>query len=204
MPPRTKPPKCSPPRPNRLRIIGGRWRGRRLEVAPVPGLRPTPDRVRETLFNWLRPYLPGARCLDLFAGSGALGFEALSRGAGAVVMVDSHPAVVTALRRSAAALGTAGLQVVQADVLRFLDGPGKPYDIVFLDPPYGEGLLAPCCARLARGGWLAAGAQVYLEAERGLGTPQVPAGWEVVRSKHAGEVGYHLAAIEGGDAGHRS
>lgn len=199
LPPRTKPHKAPPPPPGRLRIIGGRWRGRKLEVAPVPGLRPTPDRVRETVFNWLRPYLPGARCLDLFAGSGALGLEALSQGAGTVVMVDSHPEVVTALRRSAEMLGAAGVQVVHADVLRFLDGPGAPYDIVFLDPPYGEGLLAPCCAKLQAGGWLAPGAQVYLEAERGLGTPQVPAGWEVVRSKRAGQVGYHLAAARHGN-----
>jgi 16S rRNA (guanine966-N2)-methyltransferase len=178
---------------SRLRIIAGRWRGRLVAFDDVPGLRPTPDRVRETVFNWLTPYLPGARCLDLFAGSGALGLEALSRGAAQAVMVDANRRVTDTLAEQAGILGAEHARIVHADVLAFLDGPAQPFDLVFLDPPYGQDLLAPCCERLETRGWLAPGARIYLEAERELGVPAVPADWEVVRSKHAGQVGYHLA-----------
>ncbi len=186
-------PRKKPSGASRLRIIGGRWRGRLVEFDDVPGLRPTPDRVRETLFNWLTPHLPGARCLDLFAGSGALGLEALSRGAGEVVLVDANRRVVDTLKEQARRLGAEQARLVHADVLAYLDGPARPFDIVFLDPPYGQGLLIPCCERLEARGWLAPEARIYLEAERALGVPEVPANWEVIRSKHAGQVGYHLA-----------
>ncbi|MGA7800791.1 MAG: 16S rRNA (guanine(966)-N(2))-methyltransferase RsmD [Gammaproteobacteria bacterium] len=178
---------------NQLRIIGGDWRGRRLAFPPVTGLRPTPDRVRETLFNWLAPVICGARCLDLFAGSGALGLEAASRGAAEVVLVDSDRRVAAVLRDHVNRLQATGVHVVLSDALAFLDGPGQPFDVVFLDPPFGQGLLAPCVARLAAGGWLAANSHLYLEAERALAEPPLPAGWEIVRSKAAGQVGYHLA-----------
>ncbi|HKJ08525.1 MAG TPA: 16S rRNA (guanine(966)-N(2))-methyltransferase RsmD [Gammaproteobacteria bacterium] len=179
---------------NQLRIIGGAWRGRRLAFPPVPGLRPTPDRVRETLFNWLAPTLVGARCLDLFAGSGALGLEAASRGAAQVVLVDSDRQVTAALREHAVRLQAGeAVEVVQADALTFLDGPARPFDVVFLDPPFSRGLLAPCIARLEAGGWLAHDGYLYLEAERHLAEPPLPTGWEIVRSKTAGQVGYHLA-----------
>lgn len=178
---------------NRVRIIGGAWRGRRIAFADRAGLRPTPDRVRETVFNWLAPWLAGARVLDLFAGSGAFGFEALSRGAAEAVLVDSDPQVVRSLQRQGEELGARGARYVCADALRFLAAPAQPFDVVFLDPPYGRGLLAPCARALAAGGWLAPDARLYLEAERNL-TPELPDGWALLRSRQAGEVGYHLAA----------
>ena len=177
---------------NQLRIIAGRWRGRKLTFAPVPGLRPTPDRVRETLFNWLGPLLPGARCLDLFAGSGALGIEAASRGAAEIVMVDNDPLVARTLREQLQLLDCSVAQVVQQDVKRWLLMPATPFDIVFLDPPFRENSLPECMRLLEANGWLAAGARVYLEAERNY-TPELPDGWQLSRSKHAGQVGYHLA-----------
>ena len=183
---------------NRVRIIGGTWRGRRIAFSDRAGLRPTPDRVRETVFNWLAPSLPGARVLDLFAGSGAFAFEALSRGAGAAVLVDRDPQVVRELQQQGAALGADGARYVCADALRFLQGAPEPFDVIFLDPPYRRGLLAPCSLALAAGGWLAPQASIYLEAERGL-QPEVPAPWALVRSKAAGEVGYHLASRRAGD-----
>lgn len=179
--------------PGRVRIIGGRWRGRWLTVAPAEGLRPSPDRVRETVFNWLAPYVAGSRVLDLYSGSGAFGLEALSRGAAEAVLVDESPRVVETLRQQGAALSAPGLQVLRGDVLAYLAQPGSPFDIVFADPPYGAGLLQPCCQALHSGGWLKAGALVYLEAEAALGEPPLPEGWTLLRSKRAGQVGYHLA-----------
>jgi 16S rRNA (guanine966-N2)-methyltransferase len=184
----------SPGGPNRLRIIGGRWRGRRLTFPPVTGLRPSPDRVRETLFNWLAPLIEGARCLDLFAGSGALGLEALSRGAGEATMVDAHPRAVAALGEHLQVLEGNG-RVVRDDVLRFLERePPAPFDIVFLDPPFRQGLLEPCLSVLADG-WVRPGSRVYIEAEAELKTLPLPGGWEVLRSKTGGQVGYHLVAV---------
>lgn len=181
---------------NRLRIIGGRWRGRRVTFPESEGLRPSPDRVRETLFNWLQPVIEGARCLDLFSGSGALGFEALSRGAGSAVLVERDQRVAAHLREQAAILDAAGAEVVQSEALAFLAREPRPFDIVFLDPPYRSGLLAPCLAALGRG-WLTPGAFVYLEAEAELDPPPLPEGWEMLRSKKAGQVGYHLARAPG-------
>jgi 16S rRNA (guanine966-N2)-methyltransferase len=179
---------------NQLRIIGGRWRGRKLAFAAVPGLRPTPDRVRETLFNWLGPLLQDARCLDLFAGSGALGIEAASRGAAEVVMVDNHPLVVRTLCEQLQLLGFSAAQVVQQDVNQWLatTATATPFDVVFLDPPFREERLPDCIALLEAGGWLAAAARIYMEAEKSW-TPVLPDSWELYRSKQAGQVGYHLA-----------
>jgi 16S rRNA (guanine966-N2)-methyltransferase len=176
----------------RLRIIGGAWRSRRLEFPESPGLRPTPDRVRETVFNWLAPYLPGATCLDLFAGSGAFGFEALSRGAERVVFVEKNAEAVAALRRNGESLGTTQAEIVPADALVFLNGPVAAFDIVFLDPPYASGLLSPCLLRLAVGEWVKPGGLVYLETREGEAVV-LPAGWRMLRNKTAGQVGYHLA-----------
>lgn len=177
---------------NRLRIIGGRWRSRLIEFPDAPGLRPTPNRVRETLFNWLREAAMGARCLDLFAGSGTLGLEALSRGARQVIQVESNRLVCEALRRNAARLDAAGLEVVEADAFRFLQGPAQPFDLVFLDPPFGEGLVAPCCSLLETNGWLREGALVYVETEAAALSAEVPQSWRLIKSGKAGEVGYHL------------
>ena len=179
--------------PGRLRIVGGEWRGRRLPVLDQPGLRPTPDRVRETLFNWLAPLITGARCLDLFAGSGALGFEAASRGAGRVVMIEKSANLARVLRENRLSLDARQVEVIQADAALWLAGQAEPFDLVFLDPPFAEDLLGPTCAALAEGGWLAQGARVYLEAAATTGFPALPEEWRLVRAKQAGQVRYGLA-----------
>ena len=177
---------------NQLRIIAGSWRGRKLSFPPVPGLRPTPDRVRETLFNWLDPVIRGRHCLDLFAGSGALGIEAASRGAAEVVLVDDNPRVVENLREQLQILNATRVQVVQADVGSYLSTAPRAFDIVFLDPPFRESRLPECIHLLETHGWLAAEAWVYLEAEHGLAL-DLPDNWVLHRSKQAGQVDYHLA-----------
>ena len=178
---------------NEVRIVGGRWRGRKIRFPSVPGLRPSPDRVRETLFNWLSPGLPGARVLDLFAGSGVLGLEALSRGAAAAVLVERDRSVARQLRDSMAALGATGAEVVEADALAWLDQCPGPFDVVFVDPPFGSGLQEKALARLERTGVLSPGALVYLERPAAEGPPVLPAGWALHRSGRAGDVGYYLA-----------
>jgi 16S rRNA (guanine966-N2)-methyltransferase len=178
--------------PNKLRIIGGRWRGVRIDFPPLSAVRPTPDRVRETLFNWLQPVIAGSRCLDLFAGSGALGIEALSRGAEHVELVDSQPPVGKHLQRTLEKLNTTQAAVHVSDALKYLNGPPCPFDVVFLDPPYASNLLQPVCDKLAAAGWLAAEAFVYLECPAHEPLPRLPVGWVVHRSKRAGQVGYHL------------
>jgi 16S rRNA (guanine966-N2)-methyltransferase len=185
--------KRAPELNNRLRIIGGRWRSRQLTFPPLAGLRPTPDRVRETLFNWLASVIQGSRCLDLFAGSGALGMEALSRGAVEVVFVEDHPVAVRYLQNNLQRLGVKAAQVQQCDALYWLQGSPRPFDIVFLDPPFGEDLLSPSCVLLERRGWLASAARIYLEAERSLNDLHLPATWQIVREKTAGHVVYRLA-----------
>jgi 16S rRNA (guanine966-N2)-methyltransferase len=179
-----------------VRIIAGVWRGRRVEFPDLPGLRPTPDRVRETLFNWLQADIAGARCLDLFAGSGALGLEALSRGAAEVVFVETATAAAHALRAQLQRLGGERRAVVlDLGAARYLRAPAAPFDIVFLDPPFGRGLLAETLAQLAAGPWVRDGGFVYLEHERAGEIPPLPAGWQLLRSKAAGEVAYHLAGV---------
>jgi 16S rRNA (guanine966-N2)-methyltransferase len=188
--------KPAPGKRNSLRIIGGGWRGRRVHFPDSPGLRPTPDRVRETLFNWLQFSLAGARCLDLFAGSGALGFEALSRGAREVVFVDEATPVVQSLHEELERLdGAARARVLQTTAARYLGQPGEPFDVIFLDPPFAQNALAEPVALIEAGGWIKPGAWVYLESERQAGAPPLPTGWDLVKSKSAGEVGYHLARV---------
>ncbi len=178
-----------------VRIIGGSMRSRKVYFHDAAGLRPSPDRVRETLFNWLQSVIGGARCLDLFAGSGVLGFEALSRGAASVLLVENHAQTLSCLRKQIGLLGLGEqCQLRQADVMQWLAGkPDQAYDVVFLDPPYRQGLLGQCCELLQQGGWLHPGSRIYLEAERELGEPQLPDGWSLLRSKHAGQIGYFLA-----------
>lgn len=177
-----------------LRIVGGQWRGRRLRFPPGPALRPTPDRVRETLFNWLQARVTGSRCLDLFAGSGALGLEALSRGAAEVVFVERDAPAARALAGRLAEWQASGARVECRDARRFLEGPPQAFDIVFLDPPFAAALLGETAAWLDAGGWLAPGALVYLECPARAGLPALPADWQCLRSGRAGEVGYHLYA----------
>jgi 16S rRNA (guanine966-N2)-methyltransferase len=183
---------------NSVRIIGGIWRGRRVHFPDMPALRPTPDRVRETLFNWLQHSLEGTRCLDLFAGSGALGLEALSRGAAEVVFVEQFPAASRTLQEQLTRLGGAGKgRVMEMGAARFLRSAPKPFDVVFLDPPFGTGALAEYIPMLDDGDWLKVGGLVYLENERTAGAPTLPDHWELLKSKSAGEVGYHLARKNG-------
>lgn len=182
---------------NTLRIIGGEWRGRKLRFADGEGLRPTTDRVRETLFNWLAPRIHGARCLDLFAGSGALGLEALSRGASEVVFVDTNPAAITALKENLALLKAENTEVIRGDGLNYLQGNSRQFDVVFLDPPFRRDLLQPALKLLAEQGWLAEGARLYLELESEESLPELPAEWELLRSKEAGQVAYHLVEVKG-------
>ncbi len=189
---------------NSVRIIGGGWRGRRVNFPDLPGLRPTPDRVRETLYNWLQHAIVGTRCLDLFAGSGALGLEALSRGATGVVFVEQAQAAARGLVAELARLGgTPKARVVEMGASRFLRTAaeahghpyGAPFDIVFMDPPFGQEALADYVPLLVSGGWVKPGGLVYLECEKSAGAPAVPAHWELLKSKSAGEVGYHLVRV---------
>ena len=171
-----------------VRVIGGRWRSRRIRFEAVPDLRPTPDRVRETLFNWLQAEVPGSRCLDLYAGSGALGIEALSRGAHEAVFVEADGRAVRALEATLRELGATGASVVRADVAGFLRGGARPFDLVFLDPPYAQGRLRELCTLLEERGWLAPQARIYLECAAAGGEPALPSGWVEWRRTRAGEV----------------
>jgi 16S rRNA (guanine966-N2)-methyltransferase len=177
-----------------LRIIGGRHRGRRLQFPAGIDIRPTPDRVRETLFNWLQPRIEGARVLDLFAGSGALGLEALSRGAAHVTFVERDRRACAAIETLARDWRETAFRVESGDALAWLARTKhEAYDIVFLDPPYDAELTVPAAAALARS-WLAPDARVYLERRARVALPEMPDGWRELRAGRAGEVGYHLFA----------
>lgn len=172
---------------NRVRIVGGEWRSRLLTFPDVVGLRPTPDRVRETVFNWLGQIMDGKCCLDLFAGSGALGFEALSRGARQVVMVERDSKVARALKQNAALLKAENFELVVADALEFIDQEARNFDVIFVDPPYQLNLLPLVLPRLLP--HLADGGLVYTEADAPL---EFPAEWQTWRQGKAGLVHYYL------------
>jgi 16S rRNA (guanine966-N2)-methyltransferase len=180
-----------------LRIIGGKHRGRRLRFPAGVTIRPTPDRVRETLFNWLQPRIVGARVLDLFAGSGALGLEALSRGAAHVSFIEKDRRATAAIDALVREWGEEGAQVSCTDALGWLgkSAGGTPFDIVFLDPPYDAALWSEAAEALVRGALLAPDARVYLEHRAREGLPRLPDGWQHIRDGRAGEVGYHLFSI---------
>lgn len=175
-----------------IRIIGGKWRGRKLPVPDSPGLRPTTDRVRETLFNWLAPMIQGARCLDCFAGSGALGLEALSRYAGEAILLEADRHVAKQLSSNLTLLSAENGQVVHTNSLQWLAQPGQPFNLVFLDPPFRKGLLAETIDLLEQFNWLAADAWIYVEAEAESAAADVPASWQLHREKIAGQVAYRL------------
>jgi 16S rRNA (guanine966-N2)-methyltransferase len=170
----------------KLRIIGGDFRRRQLPVLECPGLRPTPDRVRETLFNWLGQTLYRQHVLDLFAGTGALGIEALSREAASVHFVEQDRGVAEQIRTNLATLQATNAKVSTQDALAFLAKPDAPFDLVFLDPPFHQGLAAPCCTALEENSWLSPGAMIYVETEAAL-APAVPANWALYRETTAGE-----------------
>ena len=185
---------------NRVRIVGGTHRGRKIAFPDAAGLRPTGDRIRETLFNWLAPVLPGSRCLDLFAGSGVLGIEAASRGAAEVVLVESAPRVASALRETIDELRLGErVRLVEAGALQWLATAAPVrFDVAFLDPPFAAGLMAEAIAALEAGGWLADGALVYLERSDSQDPWPVPSNWTVLRDKHAGQGSYARARRDGG------
>ena len=174
----------------KIRIIGGAYRGRRIAVPERRDLRPTPDRVRETLFNWLGQRLDGRTCLDLFAGSGALGFEAASRGAARVVMVENDREVFAALRKSLGLIGAAQVELVQGDAFEYLSGTDARFDLVFLDPPFRQNALPALMARLPDR--LAAGGRVYVEAPDALEPGEL---WRELKRARAGQVSYQLLEL---------
>jgi 16S rRNA (guanine966-N2)-methyltransferase len=184
-----------------VRIVGGSLRGRKLQFPDAAGLRPTPDRVRETLFNWLAPHIAGMRVLDLFAGSGALGIESLSRGAASVVLVESNQAAATLLREAVIRFTLANARVEVTDALAYLKRPMRPggegpFDLIFLDPPFASGLQRPALDLVAELGALAPGGFCYLESPRRAAIAPLPEGWVLHRSGTAGEVGYHLLHVQ--------
>ena len=183
-----------PNRDNRVRIIAGTYRGRRIPVPDRPGLRPTPDRVRETLFNWLGQSLAGLSCLDLFAGSGALGFEAASRGAARVVMVEHDRAVFEILKKTRDAIGARQVELVLEDAFSYLKRTKEGFDVVFLDPPFGQNAL-PAVFRHVK---LEPGARVYVESSEPYAAGE---GWRELKRARAGQVSYQLLEWRGDDQG---
>lgn len=180
-----------------LRIIGGKWRGRKLNFADLPDLRPTPDRVRETLFNWLQPHIGGARCLDAFAGSGVLGFEAASRGAEKVDLLELAPQAVAALNLNQRNLQAANCQIRAQDALKFIADTDQQFDIVFLDPPYRTNLWQVTAELLELKNCLLPHSVIYLECPARQPLPDLPANWQLIKDKSAGEVRYCLFARQG-------
>lgn len=180
------------PRPGKIRIIGGKWRGRKLPVPDSIMLRPTPDRVRETLFNWLQSVISGASCLDLFAGTGALGLEAISRGASSVVLVENDPALARQLAENINTLNAAEAELERSDALTWLRRNTRQFDLVFLDPPFGQGLVEKSCGLLQEVKCLKSNALIYIEAEQEL---QLPPNLDVKKQGSAGQVKYLLVGI---------
>ena len=180
-----------------LRIVAGNWRSRLLQIADLPGLRPTSSRIRETLFNWLTPGIHGARCLDLCAGTGALGIEALSRGAASAVFVEQSRRAADVLKSNLASLDASGADVFVDDARRFLSaGVAQEFDVVFLDPPFDADLHDELCRLLDECHWLSNNARIYLEFDKDRPEPALPDSWSVVKNKTAGKVRYMLATTE--------
>lgn len=178
-----------------LRIIAGQNRRRKLRFLAFPDVRPTPDRVRESLFNWLQGKVSGRRCLDLYCGSGILSFEALSRGAASAVCIDQNPNIIACIRDEAKRLLVSGLTPVCAELPGYLSSGqdlNSPYDIVFIDPPYVQQACAEAFKLLAGGNWLAPGAYIYFEADHAWVSTELPKDWELLKAQRAGKVYYHL------------
>jgi 16S rRNA (guanine966-N2)-methyltransferase len=183
--------------PGKIRIIGGKWRGRKLPVPALPELRPTPDRVRVTLFNWLQPVIEGAVCLDLFAGTGALGFEAISRGAARVVMIEQDQRLARGLEEQRQHLDCAVIEIVRAEALAWLNATSEVFDLVFLDPPFRKNLIAPSCEILLNRRHLHPHSRVYVESEPGVcGNAGLADNFRIHRQSQAGQVEYTLLVRE--------
>ncbi|PQQ39169.1 16S rRNA (guanine(966)-N(2))-methyltransferase [Photorhabdus laumondii] len=175
-----------------IRIIGGKWRGRKLPVPDSPGLRPTTDRVRETLFNWLAPIIQEAHCLDCYAGSGALGLEALSRYAAQVTLIEYEHNIAKQLSANLDLLNAQNAEVINDSALTYLSQPGTSYEVVFLDPPFRKGMLSETIKLLEEQNWLADESWIYVEAESESTAIDVPVNWQLHREKVAGQVAYRL------------
>ncbi|MBM7457200.1 16S rRNA (guanine966-N2)-methyltransferase [Oceanisphaera litoralis] len=193
---KAKPAKNTSAGGGQIRLIGGQWRGRKLPVLNSEGLRPTTDRIKETLFNWLMFDIRQCRCLDLFAGSGSLGLEALSRGATEVVLVEKDARVAQQLQRNLTSLPEAPGRVINTDALAFLQTAATPFDLVFLDPPFHRELLPSACQLLEQGGWLSEDAKIYIEREQNSESLLLPPNWRLLKDKQAGQVSYQLYTRE--------
>lgn len=183
---------------NHLRIIAGKWRGRKVQFPDSQGLRPTSDRVRETLFNWLAPVINNANCLDLFSGSGALSFEALSRGAAKVTIIDANTRVCEQLRQNLTLLDCNNANLLTTDAINWLKeakDTTEPFDIVFLDPPFNQQLVTPSCELLDCQGLIREGSYIYIETEAKFKL-QLPPSWRIHREKKTGQVAYYLCTKE--------
>ncbi len=175
-----------------VRIISGLWRGRKLPVHDAEGLRPTTDRVKETVFNWIAQDIPMSSCLDLFSGSGSLGFEAASRQAKNVVMIELDKQVANQLKTNANTLKAENIEIINTNSLSFLEQSVQPFDIVFIDPPFRKGLIEDVVAKLEAQGWLAENALIYIESEKEWSATNLPQNWELHREKSAGQVTFRL------------
>jgi len=182
-----------------LRIIAGKWRGRKLQFPEVAHLRPTPDRVRETVFNWLQPYIGGARCLDLFAGSGALSFESLSRGADYVTMIELDNSAAQQLQLHVKTLSADNAEVQKKSAQQYLIQTKQQYDIVFIDPPYQAALWTEIAELLVEQDVLADNAMIYLECPSKQAFPKLPSHWHILKDKTAGDVRYCLLTVDAGE-----
>jgi 16S rRNA (guanine966-N2)-methyltransferase len=176
-----------------IRIIAGKWRSRQIRFPEVSGLRPTGDRIRETLFNWLAPEIHGARCLDLFSGSGAFCFEALSRGAAYCLALEKHPQAIACLTENKSLLDASELVIAQQDTLKYLrQRADKPFDIIFVDPPFDLNLINEVCSLLEENGWVSDGGMIYCELPSQQNNFAPPGNWQVSRNKVASGVKYTL------------
>ncbi len=179
-----------------IRIIAGKHRGRKLPVMMSPGLRPTTDRIKETVFNWLMPYLPASRCLDCYAGAGSLGFEALSRGASELTLLELDKQVARQLKQNITLLNAANVNAVQTDTLHYLQHQvASRQDIVFVDPPFHQGLIEQTIALLSKG-WVAEHSLIYIEMERDISTLNTPEKWLLLKQKKSGQVAYALYQVQ--------
>ena len=179
-----------------MRIIGGCWRSRKISFATSSGIRPTPDSVRETLFNWLTPYIDGAACLDLYAGSGALGFEAASRSAANVAMVETHRHNVKQLQINKDKLDAGSVEIIEQKAEDFLQTTDNRFDIVFLDPPFQQDLIESVCHAIKKNNVLKPAALIYIEAEKQLNPLPIPADWHIMRQHIQGAVAYYLISTD--------